>query len=80
MDSTGLALLLNAHRRLTRRDKGFAVACGEGPVRRVFEVTDMLETLTVRPDRPSAIQAALGVADASPSPPPGAPVPGRPRD
>ena len=80
MDSTGLALLLNAQRRLNNREQGFALACGGGPVRRVFEVTDMLETLTVRPDRPSAIQAVLGVADARPAPPPGAPVPGRPRD
>jgi anti-sigma B factor antagonist len=54
MDSTGLALLINAHRRLTRRRKGFAVVCPPGPLRRVFEVTDMVETLHVVPDRDSA--------------------------
>src|SRR5918999_5515527 len=54
MDSTGLALLINAHRRLTRRSKGFAVVCPPGPLRRVFEVTQMVETLHVCPDRDSA--------------------------
>ena len=59
MDSTGLALLLNAHRRLARRGQGFAVVCADGPVRRVFTITDMVETLRVRPDREGAVQAAL---------------------
>jgi anti-sigma B factor antagonist len=54
MDSTGLALLINAHRRLSRRSKGFAVVCPPGPLRRVFEVTDMVDTLHVVPDRDSA--------------------------
>jgi anti-sigma B factor antagonist len=58
MDSTGLALLINAHRRLTRRSKGFAVVCPPGPLRRVFEVTDMVDTLHVCPDRASAWLAA----------------------
>jgi anti-sigma B factor antagonist len=58
MDSTGLALLINAHRRLTRRSKGFAVVCPPGPLLRVFEVTDMVETLRVCPDRASAWAAA----------------------
>jgi anti-sigma B factor antagonist len=59
MDSTGLALLINAHRRLTRRHKGFAVVCPAGPLRRVFELTDMVETLQVCPDRETATTAAL---------------------
>jgi anti-sigma B factor antagonist len=58
MDSTGLALLINAHRRLTRRKKGFAVVCPPGPLWKVFEVTDMVETLHVFPDRDSAWAAA----------------------
>jgi anti-sigma B factor antagonist len=58
MDSTGLALLINAHRRLTRRSKGFAVVCPPGPLWRVFEITDMVETLHVCPDRASAWAAA----------------------
>lgn len=59
MDSTGLALLINAHRRLARRSKGFAVVCPPGPLRRVFEVTDMVDTLHVCPDRESARAAAV---------------------
>ena len=58
MDSTGLALLINAHRRLTRRRKGFAVICPPGPLWRVFEITDMVDTLHVCPDRDSAWAAA----------------------
>src|SRR5918912_3511410 len=58
MDSTGLALLLNAHRRLARREQGFAVVCADGPVHRVFEITDMVETLKVRPTREGAVNAA----------------------
>ena len=59
MDSTGLALLINANRRLTLRRKGFAVVCPPGPLRRVFEITDMIETLHVCPDRETAARAAL---------------------
>ena len=51
MDSTGLALLINANRRLSLRRKGFAVICPPGQLRRVFEITDMIETLHVCPDR-----------------------------
>jgi anti-sigma B factor antagonist len=57
MDSTGLALLINANRRLTLRRKGFAVVCPPGPLRRVFEITDMVETLHVCPDRETAAKA-----------------------
>ena len=62
MDSTGLALLLNAHRRLSRRGKGFAVACADGPVRRVFTITDMVDVLQVRPDLAEARAAALATS------------------
>jgi len=58
MDSTGLALLINAHRRLMNRGKGFAVVCPMGPLRRVFEITDMVDLLRVCPDRESAARAA----------------------
>jgi anti-sigma B factor antagonist len=58
MDSTGLALLINAHRRLAVRRKGFAVVCPAGPLRRVFEITDMIETLRVCPDRETAAAVA----------------------
>jgi anti-sigma B factor antagonist len=60
MDSTGLALLINANRRLSLRRKGFAVICPPGPLRRVFEITDMIETLNVCPDRETAARVAIG--------------------
>ena len=58
MDSTGLALLARQHRRLRGRRRGFAVVCPDGPVRRIFELTDMVETLNVRPTREAALSAA----------------------
>jgi anti-sigma B factor antagonist len=59
MDSTGLALLLNAHRRLSRRGTGFAVVCADGPVRRVFTITDMVDVLQVRGTLAEAQKAAV---------------------
>jgi anti-sigma B factor antagonist len=59
MDSTGLALLINANRRLSVRRKGFAVVCPPGPLWRVFEITDMVDTLHVCPDVESAARASL---------------------
>jgi anti-sigma B factor antagonist len=59
MDSTGLALLINARRRLSLRRKGFAVVCPPGQLRRVFEITDMIDTLHVCPDWESAQKASV---------------------
>jgi anti-sigma B factor antagonist len=58
MDSTGLALLMNASRRVKRRGQGFAIVCPGGPIARVFEIADMVESLHVCPDRASARKAA----------------------
>ena len=58
MDSTGLALLMNARRRVVRLGQGFAIVCPGGPISRVFEIADMVESLRVRPDRDSARLAA----------------------
>ena len=58
MDSTGLALLMNAHRRVKRRGQGFAIVCPGGPISRVFEIADMVDSLHVYPDRVSAERAA----------------------
>jgi anti-sigma B factor antagonist len=64
LDSTGLALLLNARGRVMRRGQGFAIACPGGPISRVFEIADMVERLRVCPDRESAGRAATGAARA----------------
>jgi anti-sigma B factor antagonist len=64
MDSTGLALLINARRRMVRRGHGFAIVCPAGPIARVFEIADMVERLRVCPDRESARLAATRAARA----------------
>lgn len=64
MDSTGLALLMNARRRAMRRNRGFAIVCPDGPIARVFEIADMVESLRVCPDSASARRAASEAARA----------------
>ena len=49
VDSAGLHILLNAQRRLTRQSRSLAVICEPGPVRRVFELAKLVETLGVVP-------------------------------
>ena len=58
MDSTGLALLMNARRRVVRLGQGFAIICPRGPIARVFEIADMVKSLRVCPDRETARAAA----------------------
>ncbi|HEX6651224.1 MAG TPA: STAS domain-containing protein [Thermoleophilaceae bacterium] len=58
MDSTGLALLMNARRRVMRLGHGFAIICPNGPIARVFEIADMVGSLRVCPDRETARMAA----------------------
>jgi anti-anti-sigma factor len=58
MDSTGLALLMNARSRARRNGQGFAIVCPQGPISRLLEIADMVERLRVRPDRDSARLAA----------------------
>jgi anti-sigma B factor antagonist len=64
MDSTGLALLMNARRRVVRLGHGFAILCPGGPISRVFEIADMVESLRVCPDEESARLAATQAASA----------------
>jgi anti-sigma B factor antagonist len=45
IDSSGLHVLLNAHRRLTRAGRRLAVICGPGPVRQVIELARLGDTL-----------------------------------
>jgi anti-anti-sigma factor len=64
MDSTGLALLMNARRRVVRLGHGFAIICPKGPIARVFEIADMVASLRVCPDRETARAAATQPAGA----------------
>ncbi|HLM26235.1 MAG TPA: STAS domain-containing protein [Thermoleophilaceae bacterium] len=49
LDSSGVAVLLNAQRRLTRAGSRFAVVAPAGPPRRVLELTGVADTLRMRP-------------------------------
>ena len=64
MDSTGLALLMNARGRVVRQGQGFAIICPQGPISRVFEIADMVRSLRVCPDHESARLAATQAAKA----------------
>ena len=47
MDSTGLAIIANACRRMKRGGRRLIVACPTGGVRRILQLTGMLERLEV---------------------------------
>ena len=64
MDSTGLALLMNARARVVRLGHGFAIICPKGPIARVFEIADMVDSLRVCPDHESARAAVTQAARA----------------
>ncbi len=57
IDSTGLSVLINAKRRLSRRGRGFALVCPAGHVRRILEVTQLLDTLDCHASREEALGA-----------------------
>src|SRR4051812_50225763 len=65
MDSTGLALLINANRRLSVRRKGFAVVCPPGPLWRGFWITRTGDTPPLCPGPGRAARAS----GAPPTPP-----------
>lgn len=60
VDSTGLAVLLNALRRLTRARRRMAVVIGEGAVKRAFEVTRLHWTFDVFGDVDDALARSRG--------------------
>jgi anti-sigma B factor antagonist len=47
IDSTGLAAMLNALRRLTRARRRLVIVCDDGPVLRVLRMTRLERTFTV---------------------------------
>ena len=47
IDTAALHVLLSAQRRLTRESRSLAVVCVPGPVRRLIELTRLVETLGV---------------------------------
>ena len=70
IDSTGLSVLLNGLRRLTRRKGSLVLICTNPTVLRLFEITRLDTTFDIRATREEAVQAvrgpgANGVADGS---------------
>lgn len=55
IDSTGLAALLNALRRLTRARRRMMLVAGEGPVRRLLELTRLDSTFALFETREDAL-------------------------
>ena len=59
VDSSGIALLLNAFRRLDKSGRQLAIACRMGPQRRAFELTALDRELPMHETREDAL-AAVG--------------------
>lgn len=57
MDSTGLMVLLNGLRRLSRKGGRLALACTNPTVLRLFEITGTDSTFTITPTREAAMAA-----------------------
>jgi anti-sigma B factor antagonist len=55
IDSTGLSVLLNALRRVTRQQGTLALAVSNPTVLRLFEITRLDSTFDILPDRDTAI-------------------------
>jgi anti-sigma B factor antagonist len=55
IDSTGLSVLLNALRRVTRQQGTLALAVNNPTVLRLFEITRLDSTFDILPDRDAAI-------------------------
>lgn len=58
MDSSGLSVLLNAQRRLTRDGRRFVLAVPDGQVRNLLRQTDLDSTFAVHGSRRDAERAA----------------------
>jgi anti-sigma B factor antagonist len=57
VDSSGIALLLNAFRRLDHAGRQLAIACPMGPQRRAFEITAVDRRLPMHETRQAALAA-----------------------
>src|SRR3954468_9094833 len=60
IDSTGLSVLLNALRRITRAGGTLTLVCTNPTVMRLFEVTKMDTTFTIVGSRGEAVEKARG--------------------
>jgi anti-sigma B factor antagonist len=61
LDSTGLRLVLRARAMLAREERGLAIVCPPGPVRRLFEVAGIADLLFLYASREEAAAALVPV-------------------
>ena len=68
IDSTGLSVLLNGLRRLTRRKGALSLVCTNPTVLRLFEITKLDSTFDIQPTREAALERvqAGGSSDGAP--------------
>jgi anti-sigma B factor antagonist len=59
LDSSGLRVLLRARSLLGREDRGLAVICRPGPVRRLFELSGTVELFFIYGSREEAAAALV---------------------
>jgi anti-sigma B factor antagonist len=60
IDSTGLSVLLNGLRRVTRQRGRMVLVCSNPTVLRLFEITRLDTTFDIRATRDEAVQAVRG--------------------
>ena len=65
IDSTGLSVLLNGLRRLTRRKGSLALVCTNPTVLRLFEITRLDSTFDIVPTREEALAHVSSNGDRS---------------
>ena len=66
IDSTGLSVLLNGLRRVTRAQGRLALVCANPTVLRLFEITKLDSTFDIQTTREAALaRVGAGVADSS---------------
>lgn len=59
IDSSGLGLLVGAHKRMTAAGGTLTVRCFEQRLLRLFNLTGLDRVLTIRPDDPATMEAAV---------------------
>ena len=65
IDSTGLSVLLNGLRRVTRAEGRLALVVSNPTVLRLFEITKLDSTFDLQPTREAALERVQGAAGSS---------------
>jgi anti-sigma B factor antagonist len=60
IDSTGLAILVEAHERTTEGARGFAICCSNSQVQRLLQITGIDRAMDLHPTRDAALAALRG--------------------